>query len=1243
MRSASLLPLLLLVGSLGTACTTTGGAGAGRGAAALIDYRAGRASPQQAARAGWEAWLVEGKADEAARAFEAGGDDPWALAGRAELARRALKLPERVELAGKLLQASRSDPVLARYAARMLLDVGGLSRPLDDRLLAIVTPALEGGLPGAAALLLRQLVARIAEARDAEGWQAKWQAAGAFSTVTVAGPFFSERALDAMRPTPPEVTHRFEERWGAQVGEVKPRVINFPRGQIRLSGEPDRGDIFLFAGDVELRGGRYLLLVSDSSSFVASIDGAVLTSRTPAEDQDVFRSVEVELPAGKHRLTVRHSRLESAEAWVALGRADGVEEPLTFLPARGEGPVLPLEPKHDALAFGLADFAARLAPEVGPTLATWLAVRDGIEREPEAAKGLLLGAPNTPAFDQLRALVTLSDRSLPDRIAKARASALLDQVVARDPADGIAQLLRLFRAREDDRLDDAFALLEPLKALAPQSHAVPLAEARLRQQRGFDALADRSAREALALFPGHCEAAALHLELARRAESTELVDRALEGMSGCAEALDRRAEVLRSRGATRAAIEANRLRLARTPWSPPVAIDLARLLAADGRTDEARTVLEASLEAWPRHPALAKTIAEVLGRAGDTQGARTWKRKALAIDGDDLVLRRQLALDEGHDLLDDLAIDGEEVIAAWEKSPPIEGVKNASAAWVLDYGAGERFADGTEVQRIHTITQVLDPRGVAQAAEQHIPDGAIVLQLHTRKRDGRKLEPETIAEKDGISLPSVEVGDYTVVEYLAVAADRPASMAGFASMGFTFRSAEAPMFRSEFVYRAPASDTLEIETRGMPAPKPVREGDRQVVRWRADRVPLHVPDPRGPPSIEDAPMIMVGTGAGLMEGLRPVADLAVRRARGSTELRAFAREAAGKREGREAVRAVFNAVMEHVKGDENDFSDRATSTLARERGSRLWLLKGALDALGFDVRLGLVRPLNSPEGAWRFPRDSVFTYPVLRVALDEREVLWLDPSVRNGPFGELPDALWNRDVAVLPVGSEEASRIERTPPPAGPAARTTMLKLELSPQGDLRAEGEERFPSFDGARIRAAFERMDAAQQRQAIEGAMARTFRGVVLDGLEVLPKTEGNPETAFRYRFHAGRWARPVPNGLVVATPLFPAQLTGRFIQRTQRTTPMLIDDDGANVATYRIVLPAGFKLAAPVAPVKLDAPFGRYERTVEVAGEEVLVRDTIELVPGRVPVERWPDFIAFAQAVDEAQSRPLAFSGP
>ncbi|MFN7135145.1 MAG: DUF3857 domain-containing protein, partial [Myxococcales bacterium] len=395
---------------------------------------------------------------------------------------------------------------------------------------------------------------------------------------------------------------------------------------------------------------------------------------------------------------------------------------------------------------------------------------------------------------------------------------------------------------------------------------------------------------------------------------------------------------------------------------------------------------------------------------GDAKGARAAREKALAIDGSDLQLRRALAWEDGGEVLDDMKRDGDAVVARYRANPMPE---NSAGVYVLDSSAVQLNPDGSTVERTHLIARVVDQRGVSRLAEVKLPAGAEVLRMRTIKKNGRVLEPEHLGEKDGISLPGVEVGDLIEYEYLSSSGRRPPSMPGFASPKFYFQVADAEVFHSIFEVRAPAGSGLEVDTHNMPGAKPVIEGGRERVVLERSRIAPLVPEPGQPGNDELVPWVQVGTGAGTEALLASYGDLLIDRHRPNLEIERFAREAAAGKTGEDAVRAVYERVMQEVKGKESAGSP-AAATLMQGRGSRLMLLRSALTVLGIPTRQALARPFNADPAAYRFPEGDLYAYPLLVVNLPGRAPLFLDPSVRFAPFGELPLSVQDCEAALLP-------------------------------------------------------------------------------------------------------------------------------------------------------------------------------------------------------------------------------------
>jgi len=111
-----------------------------------------------------------------------------------------------------------------------------------------------------------------------------------------------------------------------------------------------------------------------------------------------------------------------------------------------------------------------------------------------------------------------------------------------------------------------------------------------------------------------------------------------------------------------------------------------------------------------------------------------------------------------------------------KESRKAKAPQGASAVRILDYGAAQIFPDGGGVERTHTVARIFDKKGIAKFGEARIPSDAVVVRLRTIKADGRVLEPESIPEKESISLPGLEPGDAVEIDYLRGLAPRGPDM-----------------------------------------------------------------------------------------------------------------------------------------------------------------------------------------------------------------------------------------------------------------------------------------------------------------------------------------------------------------------------------------------------------------------------------------------------------------------------------
>jgi len=1240
-------PLLLLAAAGLAAC-----AGAQR--PELSDAELLEAGTRELARAGWERLLRNRAGDAAplfARALAADRAEPWALHGQAALARRGLDDGAEAEALLLLLERAPGHdlaPLAARRVGELAERSPALASAVAGRLGALLG---KGALSGLAASRARSARAHAAdvlgEVEEAERARRDW---GTVVAWTLSGPWSPYHHLDFRRPFPPVLGALPEATPEApNLPAVPARAIRTGDGIVGLEAEPaSRGDVFFLASDLTLaRGGDYLAAVGGSGALRAWLDGRPLVERDPGKGPAATSLVvPVRLAAGTHRLLLEAIRGGGSGARFAasLARADGTPSDLTSSPAP-VGSVGPAAlPGFPPAPINLAPLlAARLARQAGPAVAALALARDAVETDREAAKALLDEAlallPASAILLEARAEAHAEDATLGERTARGRAEAALDRALAADATASSARLARAELMRAGDRLADAHILLQGLPAADATRPAARLLRARIALGRGH---AEGAEGEAEAAFreAGACGGAELLLELARRRDAVTRADELARSLTRCPGGRERLAQHLRARGDAPAAVELLRAMVRASPARLDRRLELARALTAAGQPQAAAAELAELEELWPRDPRLPRRRADLLERAGDLAGARRAREQALLLDGSDLALRRALAAEEGHEPLDDLSEDGAAALAAYRAAAPRE---EATAVYVLDHGAVEGNLDGSQVERVHQVVSLADQRAVDRFAEVQVPQGAELLVARTLKRDGRVLEADERGEKGTVSLPGVEPGDAAEWSWIRALPGRGPAVPGFTADGFFFRG-DIPMWRTAYAAAAPAGAGLRAESRRIEPPAVEAKGKRQVLRVWRERVRALVPEPGAPTETEFLPMLRVGAGAGPEAVPLALADSLAEATRPTLEIVRLAREIERSvpepgRGGEPLLRAAWARVAGLVQGQGASLADQASQVLARGNGSRLLLLQAVLRALGVQAHLAVAREFARDPTPSPFPRFDEHSFPLLHVEHGGK-TFWIDASAREIPFGALSPAVAGAPAILVPLPGEEPRRVEL--PPEDPAeARSVVLRLELRPGGAASAEGVEEYRGYEAGAYRASLARVDAAQRRQAVEQAMARSFRGAALDSLSFEGEGDLDAPLRVRWRLQAPGWARAEEGRLLADVPIQPPRLAARFAQRGTRETPLLIPASEELRSRIEVQVPAGYQ-AVPAPPLERAGPFGSFRREERVENGRLLRLDRYRLERGRIAPADFAAFLTFAISVDEAQAAPMVFAG-
>ncbi|AKU92139.1 hypothetical protein [Vulgatibacter incomptus] len=1210
------------------------------------------------ALAAWDAWLVGADASRmetlAGQAIERSPADPWAHLALAEAARRRLDSPAEAAALASLIERAPSHP-LSIAAAGRLGELVRTSSTLDATIDARASALLgAGGLDPEAAARLRSAVRRTRDEQGLDVLREAVAAAGAMSAASVVGPFSPWSSLDLGTPFPPEraapVAARFQ---GSSGDELAPRPFELPAGWLSLRPELRSGDVYyaLAVATVPSQG-RYVarLTTSPSTSVALFVDGLEISRRSAYDaSAPTIAGAELDLPAGSHLVAIKVGRGSGPGSFsLSLAPATGAPSPIEWRAAKaGDGPGR-IPRVIGALRTGARDLASRLEPEAG-ILGALVAARDARQVDPEGAKRVIASAlellPRSAPLLGLRADLSRFDETLPEKIGQARAAADLEAVLARDPSNPWALWSASSLLRGAGRHDDALEKLEAAGRVTPSS-TLGIAKARIARTRGFDAQAIELAREVLDQDPGSCPAGDLVFELSRRFDAVADADAAATSFATCPGGRARLAGLLGDRGRDGEALRLARELAQEDPQDLASNLRLAERLLAFGEPARASEVVARLEAAWPRSSYLAGRSAELLERAGDAEGAQAARKRALALDGSDLALRRMAAFEAGADILAEYDRDGLEIIRQFEPRRRFD----TPAVVLFDFGGAEVYADGSFVERIHTVAKILDKRGIDLLGEVNLPAGAEVIHLRTIKRDGRIVEPESIAGKDSISLPNLEVGDFVEIQYLSATASRGAALAGWSASPFYFRAEGTPLLESIYVVRAEKKAGLELDLHnGAQGAEVKDDGMHLLAIMRSHDGQVFLPEPTSVRRDEVLPWVQAGSGADEGRLASAFADNLAGSAKRSFEVAEWARavKAGAPGQGRDRnalVRALYERVMEEIDGSDASFGHPASQVLAQKRGNRLLLLKAALDELGIENRYAAVRTFDQMPTDLRFPRPERWARLVLVVRPEPAGgLVWLDPAQRWAPFGQVEPLAQGAPAWLLPTAGEQAPTASSTPVSTGkPQGREVEMKLTLRDDGSLEGRGVERYLGFDAAWARTSLEKLDGDRRRQVVESALARGFRGLVLEELDVQTEGESGAPVSISYGFRVPDFAHDAGGGRVsVDLDFFAAQLGRRFLARGDRETPLLLRTPERVETRIDLELPQGLApVISPEAARELG-PHGSYKRVVAVVPGRLSLQEELEIYRGRVPPRDYAAFAGWVSAVDRAQAAELVLS--
>jgi hypothetical protein len=650
-------------------------------------------------------------------------------------------------------------------------------------------------------------------------------------------------------------------------------------------------------------------------------------------------------------------------------------------------------------------------------------------------------------------------------------------------------------------------------------------------------------------------------------------------------------------------------------------------------------VLSGLREQQPQNEGFVRAEADQLLGAGRTARAQRLLSEAIdAEPGAMSALHRMRTVIGGTDELADYRLDGARILREFESSGR---TYDEPQVLVLDYTVVRVFADGSTLELTHNIFRLQSEEAVDAQGEFQPPEGAEILQLHTIKQDGTRIEPDEIEGKETISLPNLAPGDYVEFEYVRPGEPPPAFPAGYLGDRFYFQSFEVPFDFSQLTVVMPESMEPVIDPRG-PAPTTEQEvvNGLRVLRWTARESRPIPAEPSSVASREYLPSINVGiqtSWEGFVAGLRDVlADRDVRDPTAERRVRQILGELRDAPALRRA-RRLYGWVLENIENS-GDVFGLAPAMLAQRNGNRARVLHYLLGLAGVPSQLVATRSARADATDSPLPDEDTYQFLLVMLTVED-EPIFLSPVETGTPFGYLPPLLRGQPGVVLAPG---APRVVTPRSPLGADARQVEIAVELAGDGSAEVEVVETVHGEGAIAWRRDLEGIPAATLEQRFEeGYVAQLIPGARLRSLRITGRTERRRPLVLEYSFEVNALGRRAGDRWMVPG-ILPSQLTLQYARIASRTTTQLVANPVHCDTRIRIRRPPGASSPPLFDDVSLSGPHGaRFELEASRRGDTTIVERRLRLPVMRVTPAEYADFAQFCRSTDEAEAQEMAFA--
>ena len=535
----------------------------------------------------------------------------------------------------------------------------------------------------------------------------------------------------------------------------------------------------------------------------------------------------------------------------------------------------------------------------------------------------------------------------------------------------------------------------------------------------------------------------------------------------------------------------------------------------------------------------------------------------------------------------------------------------------------------------HTVSQVLNKKGIARLGEVEVPRSVDLLELRTVKMNGTFVEAELGENKNTVSMPSLAEGDAIEISYLQHISSEVLA-ASPEGLDFAFASSQSPTRSARLtLIRDHTPEPLLWHSPGVRCIHSEPTNDVSTTIWEVANVPA-IQDEPAAPQYERRPRLLwlamdraqpIDTVAKMRDSLVAATNITFRIRELASELQSSSRG---------GLNAAYQYVMENIEDEAENWRaadiTSAEESLRQGEGSRPATLIALLSAMGYRADLALASERGKYDPSDMCPNARCYTHPLVRVSLPSGEIL-LDPEMDGIASGALsPDV--EGETALIISRSQTATNASFVVPRSTDQRSEATAAFELDDAGCLSGKIRIRFGSYRSAQMREMLHSISAKDRQGFFEQIADRILP--TANEISATLSHEDDPEQLLELELNVrapkfGRW-----NGSDLQfEQLVPALgLSRMYATLPERQQPVLLDTPLVETSEFLVDLPEGLEPVHKPGTIDLKSEFGEYHSELKTEGRQLKLTRHFRIPAQIVAPASYRDFSSFALQVDRAE---------